>query len=123
MEKDRRKWENDGPSISSEPPLIRNKRCADDDHARYEYDAHEEGKPKPAGRGHASAHIQLPRQAMEPWTSGRHRGEREYRKGTTTAQKNMKLDRKSLPLQYSRHFLEEIRSFHFLLRGGPSDVI
>jgi hypothetical protein len=60
--------------------LIRNKRRADDDHARYKHDAHEEGKPKPAGWGLVSAQIELPRRVMEPWISGESVVERECRK-------------------------------------------
>lgn len=37
--------------------------------------------------------------------------------------RNAELDDESLPLQYPRHFLEEIGSLHFLLRGRPSDII
>lgn len=36
---------------------------------------------------------------------------------------NAELDDQCLPLQYLRYFLEEIRSFHFLFRGGPCDII
>ena len=36
---------------------------------------------------------------------------------------NAALDDKSLPLQYSRYFLEEIGSFNFLLRSRPSDIV
>lgn len=53
--KDKREWKNDSPSISGELPLIRNKRCADDNHARYKHDAHQKGKPKPAGWAHVLA--------------------------------------------------------------------
>jgi len=44
------KWEYHRPPVSCELPLVGHERCADDNHARNEQRAHEEGKPKPAGR-------------------------------------------------------------------------
>lgn len=112
--------------------MIRNERCADDNHAGYEHDAHEEGEPKPAGCNRVSVKIELPRRVMEQWISGRYHGARMQEGWSQEVParvcqerdaRNAELDDESLPLQYLRHFLEEIGSFHFLLRGRPSDII